>query len=138
VRRGEGVLGPAAVVVDAPSEDRAVGAELAGLQQHPLAGPPCGDAGAEPGDGAGDLVAQGDGVDVGRRIQRAFDEVQVGQAHPGRLDLDQHLTGFGFGDGHVRHGKTTGRVGETAGEHPILLWCGIQSADAGRSPTNRK
>ncbi len=127
---GQGVLGPAAVVVDAAGAQPgarfeeadaggAASAALAGLEDDPLPhGPLGGDVGAEGVDDARDLVAEGDLVRRGEHgPEAAVDEVDVGQADAGGLDLDPDLAGARLGYRDLLEGETARAQIEPSGEH---------------------
>ncbi|GAB3988924.1 hypothetical protein GCM10029978_112590 [Actinoallomurus acanthiterrae] len=135
VLAGEGVLGPAAVVVDAGGEHPGAGAAahavgalaagLAGLQCDAGAdGQAALEVGAERVDHAGDLVADGDRVGGGeQRDEGAVDQVYVRQADACGLDLDEDLAGAGHGDGDLFHGELLGVEMEASGEHGVHVTC---------------
>lgn len=131
---GDGVLGPAAVVVDATRERpwtggaaHAVGARsarLAGLQGDAHAGGPVPQqVGPQRVDDARDLVAEGDRARTGDRLDRkgrgeaSVDQMDVGQAHSGGPDLDQHLSGAGDGNGDLFDREGAGVQVEASGQH---------------------
>ncbi len=63
-------------------------------------------------------MAEGDRVALEeQRGEGAVDEVHVGQAHPGRLDLDQHLPRAGLRAGHLFESQGAARDVQAGGEH---------------------
>ena len=73
---------------------------------------------AELGHHPGDLVAEGDRRPG--RGEQPVEEVQLGAAHPGRCDVDQHVAWARPGPVDILNGERTTRPVETHGTHSCL------------------